>query len=52
MKELIDIQKTLSHPKAKKRYKAQLEEKIKDLVKGQYIKDLIEWSLTEESEGR
>ena len=52
MKELKEIQKSLSHPNAKKRDKVQLEEKIKNLVKGQYIKDLIEWSLKEESEGR
>ena len=52
MKELKEIQKSLSHPRAKKRDKVQLEEKIKNLVKGQYIKDLIEWSLKEESEGR
>ncbi len=52
MKELKEIQKSLSHPQAKKRDKAQLEEKIKNLVKGQYMKDLIEWSLKEESEGR
>ena len=52
MKELKEIQKSLSHPRAKKRDKVQLEEKIKNLVKGQYIKGLIEWSLKEESEGR
>ncbi|KKM20283.1 hypothetical protein LCGC14_1647030 [marine sediment metagenome] len=52
MKELKEIQKSLSHPGAKKRDKVQLEEKIKNLVKGQYIKGLIEWSLKEESEGR
>ena len=52
MKELKEIQKNLSHPRAKKRDKVQLEEKIKNLVKGQYIKGLIEWSLKEESGGR
>jgi transposase len=52
MKELKEIQKSLSHPRAKKRDKVQLEEKIKNLVKEQYIKDLIEWSLKEEPEGR
>ncbi len=52
MKELKEIQKSLSHPGAKKRDKVQLEKKIKNLVKEQYIKELIEWSLKEESKGR
>ena len=36
LEEFKEIQKSLSHPKAKKQDK--LEEKIKNLVKGQYIK--------------
>ena len=52
MKELKKIQKSLSNPGGKKRNRLQLEERIKNVVKGQYMKDLIEWSLKEDSEGK
>ena len=52
MKELKKIQKSLSNPGGKKRNRLQLEERIKNVVKGQYIKGLIEWSLKEDSEGK
>ena len=52
IKELKKIQKSLSTPGGKKRNRLQLEERIKNVVKGQYIKDLIEWSSKEDSEGK
>ena len=52
MKELKKIQKSLSNPGGKKGNRLQLEERIKNVVNVQYIKDLIEWSLKEDSEGK
>jgi transposase len=51
-KELRELQKTLSNPRAKKRKKEELENKIKTIVKGQFLKDLIDWSLQEISEDK
>jgi len=51
-KQLRELQEKLSRPKAKKRDKKQLEEKIANLVKGQFLKDVIGWSLKEISEGK
>lgn len=51
-KKLSKIQSSLSNPRGKKREKAQLETKIKDLLKVQYVKDIIKWSLTEQAEGK
>ena len=51
-KQLRELQEKLSSPKAKKRDKKQLEEKIAGLVKGQFLKDVIGWSLKEISEGK
>ena len=44
--------KSLSNPGGKKGNRLQLEERIKNVVNVQYIKDLIEWSLKEDSEGK
>jgi transposase len=52
MKELQKIRINLSNPEGQKRDRLQLEERIKDIINGQYIKDLIEWSLKEESKGK
>ena len=52
MKELKKIQKNLSSPGGKKQNKVQVEERIKNIVKGQYLKGLIQWSLKENSEGK
>ena len=52
IKELKIIQKSLSNSGGKRRNRLHLEEKIKDIVKGQYLKDIIEWSLKEGSEGK
>jgi transposase len=52
MKELQKIRINLSNPEEQKRDRLQLEERIKDIINGQYIKDLIEWSLKEESKGK
>ncbi len=51
-KQLGELQEKLSRSKAKKRGKKQLEEKIADLAKGQFLKDVIGWSLKEISEGK
>lgn len=51
-KQLRQLQESLSNPKAKKRDREQLENKISNLVKVQFVKNLIDWSLQEISEGR
>jgi len=50
-KRLKEIQDQLRNPKAKKRDKLKLENTITDLLKGQYMTSLIDWSLMETSEG-
>jgi transposase len=50
--ELKKLQETLCNPRAKKREKVQLEDQVRNLVKGQFIKDVIDWSLTEISDGK
>ncbi|MDR4505029.1 MAG: IS1634 family transposase [Candidatus Scalindua sp.] len=51
-KQLQQLQESLSKPKAKKRDRKQLEDKITNIVKGQFIKDIIDWSLNGTSEGK
>jgi transposase len=51
-KQLRELQKSLSNPRAKKRNKEKLENKITNLVKGQFLKNLIDWSVSEISEGK
>jgi transposase len=51
-KRLRKLQESLLNPRAKKRNKEQLEEKISNLLKGQFLNNLIDWSLSEISEGR
>ena len=51
-KTLQDLQKQLLNPKAKKRNRDQLEQKITTLLKGQYMDGLIQWSLQERSIGK
>jgi len=48
---LKQLQTRLSNPRARKRDKKQLENKIMDLLKGQYMSKLIKWSLDEISQG-
>ena len=50
-KQLKQLQAQLRNPRAKRRDKKQLEKKITDLLKGQYMRNLINWSLDEISEG-
>lgn len=50
--KLTEIQKSLSNPKSKKRKKKEIETKIENLLKGQYIKGIIIWSLKEQAEGK
>lgn len=52
MKELQEIRIGLSNPGGQKRDRLQLEERIKDIINGQYTKGLIEWSLKEGSKGK
>ncbi len=49
---LKQLQTQLRNPRARKRDKKQLENKIIDLLKGQYMSKLINWSLDEMSPGR
>jgi transposase len=51
-KELQKLKESLSNPKSNKRKKIGLEEKIKKIVKGQFIKGVIDWSLTEKTGGK
>ena len=52
MKELQEIRIGLSNPEGQKRDRLQLEERIRNIIDVQYIKDLIEWSLKEGSKGK
>ena len=49
---LKELKASLASPKAKKRDRGKLEEKIVSIVKGQYIKNVINWSLEEISDGK
>lgn len=51
-KQLKELQEVLSNPRAKKRNKEELENKIINLLKGQFLNNLIDWSISEISEGR
>jgi transposase len=51
-KQLRELQESLCKPKAMKRKKEQLEDKITNIAKGQFVKDIINWSLQEISEGK
>ncbi len=46
-KQLRELRESLCKPKAMKRKKEQLEDKITSIVKGQFVKDIIDWSLQE-----
>jgi transposase len=49
---LKQLQAQLSNPGAKRRDRKQLENKIRDLLKGQYMRNLINWSLDELTPGK
>jgi transposase len=51
-KQLRVLQESFSNPRAKKRNKEQLEEKISNLIKGQFLNNLLDWLLHEISEGK
>ena len=51
-KNLEELKISLASPKAKKRDRDKLEERVVSIVKGQYIKNIINWSLEEVSDGR
>lgn len=51
-KLLRRLQESLDNPKSKKRDEKQLEFQIRNLVKKQFVKNLIDWSLEEKLEGR
>jgi len=50
-KQLRQLQTQLRNPRSKKRDKEQLENKILDILKGQYMNNLINWSLEEKLQG-
>ena len=52
IQQLQKVQKSLASPRAKKREKIDLENKIGEIAKGQFIKDVIQWSLREISDGK
>lgn len=51
-KNLDFLQAQLVHPRAKKRDREKLEDKIKRMLGAQFMKSIIEWSLTELSPGK
>jgi len=51
-KQLRELQGSLSNPRAKKQDKEELENKITNLLKGQFQNNLIDWSVSEISEGK
>lgn len=50
--KLLELKNALANPKAKKRERKTLEEKIRGLVKGQFMAGLISWDLLEKEKGR
>lgn len=50
--ELRKLQRSLANPRAKKRARQDLEDKIKKLLKGQFMEGLITYTLSEVKEGR
>lgn len=50
--QLNELQESLSNPKGKKRNKEELENKITNLLKGQFLNNLIDWSVSEMPEGK
>jgi transposase len=51
-KSLQELQKSLVNPRGKKRKRQDLEKRIKTIVSGQYLKDILKWSLVETEEGK
>jgi len=51
-KKLEELKISLASPRAKKRDRGKLEERVVSIVKGQYVKNIINWSLEEVSDGR
>ena len=51
-KSLKELQQALANPKGKKRDRKELEKKIRTIITGQYLKDVIKWNLTEVDEGK
>ena len=49
---LGELKTSLCAPGAKKRDRAILEEKIEGILKGQYVKNIVSWTLEEISDGR
>jgi transposase len=51
-KSLKKLQQELLNPKGKKRDRKELEEKIKTIAAGQYLKGVIKWKLIESGDGK
>ena len=51
-KALQELQQSLGSARGKKRDKQQLQERIKNLLKERYIRDIVQWSLTEVTQGK
>ncbi|MBU0487770.1 IS1634 family transposase [Patescibacteria group bacterium] len=49
---LKKLQQSLVNPKTKKRDKEKLEEQIRVIVKGQFLKDVIKWKILEAGDGK
>lgn len=51
-RQLRELQGSLCKPKTMKRDRKQLEDKVTNTVKRQFVKDIIDWSLQEVSKGK
>jgi transposase len=51
-RQLGELQESLCKPRTMKRKKEQLEDEITSIVKGQFVKDIIDWSLQGISDGK
>ncbi|MBT3749247.1 MAG: IS1634 family transposase [Bacteroidetes bacterium] len=50
--KIKELQRSLANPKGKKRNREDLEKKIKTIVEGQYLKDILKWKLIETGDGK
>jgi transposase len=51
-KILKELQKSLKHPKGRRRGKMNLGKKIRTITAGQFLKDVIKWKLIEPEDGK
>lgn len=52
IKKLTEVQESFAKPNARNKDKSKLEKRIKEIIAGKYINDIIEWSLMEGTDKR